>query len=94
MLCCFRISEDAGESYRAVDSPGQTYAALHDVNVHPYQPDWIITRVMRNACVESERRELDEGCAADLFLSQVTFGCFAAKSSEVAAWSRSPCSHV
>jgi len=61
------VSSDAGASFRAVPSPGNTLGFSQEIKVHPYQSDWILAKVQRDSCYPDLK---SPSCGADLFVSK------------------------
>ena len=61
------VSTDAGATFTAHPSPGNTIGAGQEVKVHPKQRDWLLVKVRRDECINDYRSPL---CGHDLFVSK------------------------
>ena len=64
------VSNDFGQLWQRIDTPGKTRGYWSQIRLHPTQQDWMLALVRRHEC-HREESELDKWCASDLFVTQV-----------------------
>lgn len=64
------ITDDFGQTFYSVDTPGKTMGWWNDFKLHPNREKWILAKTQRHECNQADAAT-SKWCAYDLFVSKV-----------------------